>query len=219
MKKILRGISFAAVLALIGVVVGLSTRPSFAAEGASGLYLLGYQSSLMGFIPPPGFYFRNDLYYYNASVGRAILQGRLNTDLNILTLVDAMNFTYVPKFQLPGDGSYGAALLLPVAFANLQANVSIGNQSLSRSGDNGGFAGVSLGAVSYAYQQISGDSGSGATLRSFEGRVFALGPQVGYATVFKKRPFSVSGRYYKEFGAKNRFEGNALFLTVTYKLF
>ena len=37
-----------------------------------------------------------------------------------------------------------------------------------------------VGLVGYAYQQIGGDSGSGAVLGDFKSRVYGIGPQVGY---------------------------------------
>jgi hypothetical protein len=43
----------------------------------------------------------------------------------------------------------------------------------------GGFIGV--GANAFYYEQISGDSGSGARLGDFEGRTAGIGPVVSYA--------------------------------------
>jgi len=65
-----------------------------------------------------------------------------------------------------------------------------------------------VGAVGYWYQQITGDSGSGATLGPFKSRVGGIGPQIGYI-------FPVGNDYqgllnlksYWEFDAKNRPEG------------
>jgi hypothetical protein len=37
-----------------------------------------------------------------------------------------------------------------------------------------------VGAAGYFYQQITGDSGTGATLGDFKSRVAGIGPQVGY---------------------------------------
>ena len=37
-----------------------------------------------------------------------------------------------------------------------------------------------VGLVGYVYQQLTGDSGSGATLGDFKSRVMGIGPQVGY---------------------------------------
>jgi|RhiMethySRZTD1v2_1073278.scaffolds.fasta_scaffold457437_2 hypothetical protein len=58
------------------------------------------------------------------------------------------------------------------------------------------------------YQQLSGDSGSGARVGSFESPVIGVGPQVGYL-------FPVSDKYqgysnlkgYKEFASGHRADG------------
>ena len=39
---------------------------------------------------------------------------------------------------------------------------------------------IQIGVVGYAYQQITGDTGSGATLGPFKSRVFGAGPQIGF---------------------------------------
>ena len=67
----------------------------------------------------------------------------------------------------------------------------------------------SAGLVGYHYQQISGDSGSGAVLGAFKGRVTALGPQIALTFPVNGIPVNVSGRFFAEFGAKNRLEGTA----------
>jgi hypothetical protein len=41
-------------------------------------------------------------------------------------------------------------------------------------------ASLQVGAVGYVYDQLTGDSGSGAKLGPFESRVIGIGPQVGY---------------------------------------
>ena len=71
----------------------------------------------------------------------------------------------------------------------------------------------SAGLNGYYYNQVSGDSGAGATLGDQEGRVAALGP--GLATTFNvgPAPVTVSARYYHEFSVKNRLEGDAAWLT------
>ncbi len=66
---------------------------------------------------------------------------------------------------------------------------------------------VHIGAVGYAYQQLTGDSGSGATLGSFKSRVFGVGPQLGVIVPIAGRQGYFNMRAYKEFGARNRAEG------------
>jgi hypothetical protein len=72
---------------------------------------------------------------------------------------------------------------------------------------------VFIGVAGYAYQQITGDSGPGATLGDFKSRVFGVGPQFGYLFPAGEMQglFSVKG--YWEFGAENRAEGWNTWLT------
>ncbi len=73
-----------------------------------------------------------------------------------------------------------------------------------------------LGVVGYGYQQVTGDSGSGAVLGDFESRVFGVGPQIGYI-------FPLQGGYqgyvnlkgYWEFEAEHRAEGWNTWLTLS----
>ncbi|MGA0617735.1 SphA family protein [Paracoccus sp. KR1-242] len=75
-----------------------------------------------------------------------------------------------------------------------------------------------VGLAGYHYQQITGDSGDGAVLGDFKGRVSALGPAVSWAGAVGKRPVAVDARWLHEFDAKNRVEGDALLFNVTVPL-
>jgi hypothetical protein len=76
---------------------------------------------------------------------------------------------------------------------------------------------VHVGVVGYAFQQLTGDSGDGATLGDFKSRVFGVGPQVGYKfNVNDATDGYVNLKGYYEFGAKNRAEGWNLWLTVAF---
>ena len=77
--------------------------------------------------------------------------------------------------------------------------------------------GLEVGVAGYAYQQLTGDSGSGAKLGTFKGSVFAVGPQVVYNTVLMHRAVLFNFRNYQEFDAENRFEGNVTTFTTTVK--
>ena len=75
-----------------------------------------------------------------------------------------------------------------------------------------------LGLAAYAYQQLTPDSGSGAT-SAYKGRVYAAGPIVGgVIPLGAKQQLFVNARYYVESGAQNRLEGSTFFLTATIKL-
>jgi hypothetical protein len=76
----------------------------------------------------------------------------------------------------------------------------------------------SIGLNGYHYEQISGDSGAGATLGDFKGRVTALGPGVSGTFKVGPAPVAWSLRYFHEFNVKNRLEGDAGWLTISLPL-
>jgi hypothetical protein len=70
------------------------------------------------------------------------------------------------------------------------------------------------GVSGYYYQQLTGDSGSGANLGPYKGRVVALGPQFGVSHKFSANwEGYVSFRCYGEFAAQNRTSGFVMFAT------
>ena len=75
-----------------------------------------------------------------------------------------------------------------------------------------------VGIVGYHYQQVTGDSGSGAVLGPFKGEVSAIGPNLTYNFVIGSVPVLTSVRWLHEFDAKNRLQGDAGFLTATIPL-
>ena len=72
-----------------------------------------------------------------------------------------------------------------------------------------------LGVVGYDYRQATGDSGSGALLGAFKGSVDAIGAGLSYTTLIDKRPLILNLRYYHEFDAENRWEGDAFIASAT----
>lgn len=73
---------------------------------------------------------------------------------------------------------------------------------------------VHVGVVGYAYQQLTEDSGSGATLGDFKSRVFGVGPQIGYLFPVGGMQGYLNLKGYKEFSAQNRAEGWNVWLTL-----
>jgi hypothetical protein len=73
---------------------------------------------------------------------------------------------------------------------------------------------VQVGAVGYFFQQLTGDSGDGATLGAFEGRVAGIGPQVGYFFPAGRMQGYLNLKGYYEFAAENRPEGWNVWLSV-----
>ncbi len=70
-----------------------------------------------------------------------------------------------------------------------------------------------IGLVGYAYDQVTGDSGSGDRVGAFESRVFSAGPQLGYIFPVAGKQGFLGVKSYFEFGAKNRPEGWNTWLT------
>ena len=81
---------------------------------------------------------------------------------------------------------------------------------------------VHVGLVGYFYQQLTGDTGSGAKLGAFKSRVSAIGPQIG-STIPLPSAFGGAKGYlnlkgYWEFDAQNRPDGWNVWLTLSVPL-
>ena len=77
---------------------------------------------------------------------------------------------------------------------------------------------VYAGVVGYIYNQITGDTGSGATLGAFPARVIGVGPQLGYNFTLGGRDIQMNGRSYYEIAGQNRPAGWNAWLTFTVAL-
>lgn len=75
-----------------------------------------------------------------------------------------------------------------------------------------------FGIAGYHYQQVTGDSGAGATLGAFKGRVTALGPNVVYNLKLGATPVATQLRWYHEFNVKNRVQGDAVLFSASIAL-
>jgi hypothetical protein len=73
----------------------------------------------------------------------------------------------------------------------------------------------SVGVAGYYYDQITADSGNGATLGAFEGQVAAIGPNLTYNFQAGGLPVATNLRWMHEFDAVNRTQGDAVFGTIT----
>jgi hypothetical protein len=70
----------------------------------------------------------------------------------------------------------------------------------------GGFLGA--GANGFYYQQISADSGSGATLGDFKGMTAGVGPLVNYVHKIGKHDLFVEAKWLPELGTEKRTRGD-----------
>jgi hypothetical protein len=75
-----------------------------------------------------------------------------------------------------------------------------------------------IGVQAYYFDQLTGDSGSGATLGPFKGRVAGLGATAAYSFVAGKTPMTIRVRGMSEFGARNRLPGQSAWLDLSLPL-
>jgi hypothetical protein len=73
------------------------------------------------------------------------------------------------------------------------------------------------GLVGYYYDQVTGDSGDGAR-SDFKGRVAAIGATIGWNFKVGELPVSTRIKYFHEFAAENRAEGDAVYLSISVPL-
>ena len=76
----------------------------------------------------------------------------------------------------------------------------------------------SLGVQAYYFSQLSGDSGPGATLGPFKGQVTGVGATAAYRFKLGQRAATLRLHAITEMDAKNRLEGNSIFLDFSLPL-
>ncbi len=316
-----------AVLAAGACSIAILLAPlAHADDGGKSVYLLGKRGPLAAFVPKPGFYLSNDVYYYDASSSDLLPFGgdRLVQDVSAQALMDIPQFTWVTDVSVAGgrlafslltpfgkldvdgkgtvdllNGSPGPSVQLsdsdtgfadPVVggsvgwkhrdgdkfrawsvyssvwipigsyelgrLANLSSNrwaLDVGgaytmanfkggrelssvvgftfngdNQDTDYSSGTDFHLEVSgrqhlpnnwaFGIVGYWFQQLTADTNGPDILGDFKGRVYALGPEIAYQFPGKVHPVGVDLRWYHEFGAENRLQGDGVFLTLSVPL-
>ncbi len=73
---------------------------------------------------------------------------------------------------------------------------------------------IGVGANGFLYEQISGDSGSGATLGSFEGRTAGVGPVISFVRKIGKTDLAAEVKWLPELNVEKRLKGD----TIWFKL-
>jgi hypothetical protein len=78
-----------------------------------------------------------------------------------------------------------------------------------------GFANV--GAEAWYFQQVTCDSGSGATLGCFKGRTSGIGPVLGWIQPIGESKLLIEFKWLPELETKNRLNGDYIWLKMVYK--
>lgn len=76
----------------------------------------------------------------------------------------------------------------------------------------------SAGLQAYRFEQLTGDSGAGATLGDFKGQVTGFGATAAYRFKMAQRPATLRLRAMSEFDAVNRMEGDSVWLDFSIPL-
>ena len=73
---------------------------------------------------------------------------------------------------------------------------------------------IGVGASAFLYDQISGDSGSGATFGGFEGRTVGVGPVVSYITKVGKADLAAEVKWLPELNVEKRLQGDIIWFKI-----
>ncbi len=138
-----------------------------------------------------------------------------NAGQNTYTFMPTVAFTHL-------DGKGGEFTLssgLEIYTENETTNYRNGNIfTLDALWTHGFGYGWNAGMVAGYVQQVTDDSGSGAS-SGFRGRSVGAGPTIGWAGKFNDAQASINARWVPEFDTKNRPEGNGVSVNLTLAFF
>ena len=125
-------------------------------EGGSSNYLLGMKGPLAAFVPKPGVYLTNNVYYYDAGRDNLTPIGnRLVGDISAMALMNIAQFSWVTE-QTLGGGRLAFSGVLPYGNVDVAGNVSRGVVGVDASDSVTGFGDPVLGG-SVGWKSRDGD--------------------------------------------------------------
>ncbi|ODS01328.1 hypothetical protein AUC68_00185 [Methyloceanibacter methanicus] len=138
-----------------------------------------------------------------------------NTSLNHWSFMPRFAATYFdPQTGWQATG----AVLYTWNTENTATNYTTGDLVNFEGSITKNFGPLGLGVVGYGMVQVTGDSGAGARLGSFESEIYGLGPIATFTTsADPTKALTVILKYYKEFDAKNAFEGETFDAAISFK--
>jgi hypothetical protein len=100
-----------------------------AADGGTGVYLLGKRGPLAAFVPKPGWYLTDDVYYYGAGSSDYLpLGGRIAQKADVQALINIAQFTWVADTALLG-GRLALSAVLPFGQVEVSAHGQVALES------------------------------------------------------------------------------------------
>ncbi len=125
----------------LAVLLG-SAGNAVAAEGGYSNYIPGsYGDFGMALEPAAKLTLRNDIYFYEAEVDRAVRSGRAEVDVELEFLMDFVTLVYKPGVELFG-GQYAFGVFVPFVDLDIEAGVTRGDVNLRSSDDASGIGDV-----------------------------------------------------------------------------
>ena len=105
--------SMAAAVCILTLVLAAVSQNVSASESGTSHYIQGaYGDFLMGYIPAPGFFVRNDTLYQSAQMDGALKGGRAYAKLESQVVINITKLSYI--FDVPAIGGYlGAGVGVP----------------------------------------------------------------------------------------------------------
>ncbi len=153
--------------------------------------------------------------YFLAPTGDYSTRQLANTGLNHWAVMPQIAATYFD----PQTGWQASAMAVyAVSWENPETDYETGNILNLEGSVTKNFGPFGFGAVGYGMIQTTDDSGAGARLGGFKSRVFGAGPILTYTMgAGTQTPLTFIAKYYKEFDAKNTFEGEIWDLAFSFK--
>ncbi len=119
--KMKKTISLAALATLGSVAIG---GMADAAEGGSSMYVPGGAGDIvLALSPEPGLQVGNTVFYQLGSVDTAVLQGRVDLELDLTVVLDFVGASYTFETPVLG-GSYTIGAAIPFGYAKLDAKAT-----------------------------------------------------------------------------------------------
>lgn len=138
----------------LALLVMAPVPPGQAAEFGTGVYLLGYQSSMAGFLPPPGFYLRNDVHAYQGTARVLPLSGIIDVNLRVRYILDIVNGTAVTPWKILGANYAFGILWVAVNNTFIKGQADIANRfGATREGDRTDFGDLVISPLILGWHQ------------------------------------------------------------------
>jgi hypothetical protein len=139
---------FKLILTLAVILVVVPSPKAWGAESGTGVYILGYQSSMAGYLPAPGLYLRNDFYLYQGKADLLAFSGRIEAQLTARSILNLVNLTYVTPYKILGANYALGVMWGSIGNTSLKARVDILQRfNMTREEDYTGIADLAVSPI------------------------------------------------------------------------